>query len=664
MGKIEENWKNKNMNEEHQRPDPDQLLSLIKKEESRKDQRRGHLKIFLGYVAGVGKTYRMLSEAHILQKQGKDVVVGIAETHGRSETRELLKGLEVIPRQKIDYRGIILDEMDIDQVLERKPDYVLVDELAHNNVPGSRHIKRYQDVEELLNAGINVYSTLNIQHIESINDIVRQITGVEIRETVPDKIIELADKIELVDLPIDELLERLKEGKVYIPEKAKQAMENFFTEKNLVALREMALRYATVHVDYDMDYYLKKENILGPWETSNRIMVCISPNASSKRLIRIAHRFADRFNAEWFAVYVEPSYKLRMRKGEIQQLENNLKLVDELGGMVFRLTGSISDEIVSLAQSKNITLILMGHSRRTRVQELIEGSIINKVIQKSDAQVLVVENEDKYPEDPGFKKKDTDTTFDWKPYVVSLMSIGATLIVCLMLQPFIEAINIPMIFIIPVALTGMLAGRKAGILASLLAVVAFDFFFVPPFYTFAVDDVRFIPTFLVLFVVGIITSLLADTVKKQVEYTRQREAFISSLYDFSKDLLISQDLNDILDRSTRYISESFNYEVLILLPDEENNLKMRARFGEGETYDGHELGVSNWVYENKKEAGCGTDTLASSKWYHIPLKVQNGILGVMAIAPSANMDSREKRLIDAFASVVALALSNSINKNK
>ena len=233
-----------------------------------------------------------------------------------------------------------------------------------------------------------------------------------------------------------------------------------------------------------------------------------------------------------------------------------------------------------------------------------------------------------------------------------------------MLQPFIEAINIPMIFIIPVALTGMLAGRKAGILASLLAVVAFDFFFVPPFYTFAVDDVRFIPTFLVLFVVGIITSLLADTVKRQVEYTRQREAFISSLYDFSKDLLISQDLDDILDRSTRYISESFNYEVLILLPDEENNLKMRARFGESETYDGHELGVSNWVYENKKAAGCGTDTLASSKWYHIPLKVQNGILGVMAIAPDVNMDSREKRLIDAFASVVALALSNSINKNK
>ena len=286
--------------------------------------------------------------------------------------------------------------MDIDEVLKRKPAYVLVDELAHTNVPGFRHTKRYQDVEELLNAGINVYSTLNIQHIESINDIVRQITGLEIKETVPDKIIELADKIELVDLPIEELIDRLKEGKVYIPEKAKQAMENFFTEKNLVALREMALRYATVHVDYDMDYYLKKENILGPWETSNRIMVCISPNASSKRLIRIAHRFADRFNAEWFAVYVEPSYKFRNRQAETQQLENNLKLAEELDGKVFRLTGSVSDEIVSFAESKNITLILMGHSRRSHLQELLEGSIINKVIQKSEAQVLVVENEGKH----------------------------------------------------------------------------------------------------------------------------------------------------------------------------------------------------------------------------------------------------------------------------
>ncbi|HMK53411.1 MAG TPA: DUF4118 domain-containing protein [Methanobacteriaceae archaeon] len=651
------------MKEEHKRPDPDQLLNIIKQKNGKKDHEKGHLKIFLGYVAGVGKTYRMLYEAHHLHEKQKDIVVGIAETHGRIETENLLNGLELIPRKKIDYKGITLDELDIDKVIERKPAYVLVDELAHTNVEGSRHIKRYQDVEELLNAGINVYTTLNIQHIESINDIVRQITDVEIKETVPDRIVELADKIELVDLPIEELIDRLKEGKVYIPGKAKQAMRHFFTQKNLVALREMALRYATVHVDYDMDYYLKKENILGPWETSNRIMVCISPNVSSKRLIRIAHRFSDRFNAEWFAVYVEPSYNFRMKQEEIQQLESNFVLAEELNGKVFRLTGSVANEIVSFAESKNVTLILMGHSRRSRLQELIEGSIINKVIKKSDAQVLVVENEGKYEKHTeSLKDADLEKKLDWKPYTISFLSIGVTIIICLMLQPFIEAINIPMIFIIPVALTGLISGRKAGILASLLAVAAFDFFFVPPFYTFTIDDVRFIPTFLVLFVVGIITSLLADTVKKQVEYTRQRESFISSLYDFSKDLLISQDLNDILDRSTKYISESFNYDVLILLPDNNDGLKMVSSYGKTQNYTDHEIGVSNWAYKHEKAAGFGTDTLSSSKWYHVPLKVQNGILGVMAIAPDVTMDNEQKHLIESFASVVSMALSNSIHK--
>ncbi|MCE7698268.1 MAG: sensor histidine kinase KdpD [Methanobacterium paludis] len=281
---------------EIKRPDPDELLSQIKEEESKQDQNKGYLKIFIGYVAGVGKTYRMLSEARVLNENKKDIVVGIAETHGRKETQDLLKGLEVIPRKKIKYKEILLEEFDIDAVLKRKPDYVMVDELAHTNVPGSRHLKRYNDVEELLSQGITVYTTLNIQHIESVTDIIKQITAVEVKETVPDRIIQMADKIELVDLPTEELIERLKEGKVYIPEKAKQAMKKFFRERNLVALRELALRYATIHVDYDMDHFLKHEKIIGPWDASNRIMVCISSNFSSEKLIRLAHRFSDLFN--------------------------------------------------------------------------------------------------------------------------------------------------------------------------------------------------------------------------------------------------------------------------------------------------------------------------------------------------------------------------------
>lgn len=650
------------MNKERQRPDPDELLNIIKEEEIKKKHKTGHLKIFLGYVAGVGKTYKMLSEAHVLKDKNKDVVVGLAETHGRKETEGLLNDLEIIPRKLIEYKGIELEELDLDAVLNRNPEIVLVDELAHTNVPGVRHLKRYNDVEELLTAGINVYTTLNIQHIESINDIIRQITGVEVKETVPDRIIEIADKIELVDLPIDELIERLHEGKVYIPEKAQQAMERFFKKRNLVALRELSLRYATVHVDYDMDRYLKKENILGPWETSNRILVCISPNASSKRLIRIAHRLADRFNAEWFAVYVEQSYSFT-KPEETVQLEKNLDLAEELGGKVYHLTGSISDEIESFARSKNISLILMGHSNRTRLQELILGSVINQVIKKSDAQILVVENElSGKTEQPEGDLEPREII--WKPYAVSFLSIGVTIIICLLIRPFIESINIPMIFIIPVVLTSLLSGRKAGILASLLAVAAFDFFFVPPYFTFSVDDVRFIPTFIVLLIVGIITSLLADTVKKQVESTRQREAFIGSLYDLSRDLLLSQDQYDILKKSAEYISESFNNDVVILLSKQGNKLEIVSRFGKEPDLNEREIGVATWVFEHGKEAGNSTETLSSSRWLHLPLQVQQGTMGVLSIAIDTNISKEQKHLIESFASVISLALASSENGDK
>lgn len=650
------------MKEDYKRPDPDELLNLLKEEEEKRDSNRGYLKIFLGYVAGVGKTYRMLSEAHVLKEKKKDILVGIVETHGRIETEQLLENLEVIPRVKIDYKGIVLEEFDIDAVLIRKPAYVLVDELAHTNVPGSRHIKRYQDVEELLNAGINVYSTLNVQHIESLNDIVQQITGVEVKETVPDSIIEMADKIEVVDLPFDELIERLKEGKVYVPEKAKKAMDNFFTEKNLIALRETALRYATLHVDSEMGSYLRKEKVMGPWDTSNRIMACVSSSPSSRKLIRIAYRFSHLYNVEWFAVYVEPYADLRMKDDARQQLEKNLELAEELDGKVIRLKGSIANEIVSFASSKNITLILLGHSRRSRLQEFLEGSVINKVIQKSASQVLVIENKNEF--DTGRRKiKKTDITgleSLWGSYSISFSSIGFTTVICLLLRSFIEAPNIPMIFIIPIVLTSLVAGKKPGILASILAVAVFDLFFVPPFYTFSVADVRFIPTFIVLLVVGIVTSLLADTVKKQVEYIRQRETFISSLYDFSKGLLASQDLNIILGRTTKYISDSFNYDVLILLPDESQKLYVASSYEKIKKFGDHEMAVSNWVFEQGKTAGLGTDTLSSSQWYHIPLKAQMGILGVMALAPHNNMTNEQRHLIDAFANVVSLALSNSI----
>lgn len=653
------------MTEEYKRPDPDELLKKIKEEEQVKKREKGYLKIFLGYVAGVGKTYRMLYEAQFLKDKGQDVVVGLVETHGRFETEELLNGLEVISKKKIEYGGILLDELDIEAILKRNPKYVLVDELAHTNVPGSWHKKRYNDVEEILDAGINVYTTLNVQHVESVKDIIYQITGIEVKETVPDRIIEIADKIEIVDLPTEELLQRLKEGKVYIPEKAQQAALKFFKERNLVALRELVLRYATRWVDYDMKHRLEKEGIQGPWDASSRIMACINSRASSENLIRLSHRFAENFNVEWFAVYVEPSYKFSMGTEESLQLENNLELAEELGGKIFRLTGvDIAEEIVSFAKSKNISLIVIGHSERSRIESLYRGSVVNEIIRKgSPIQVLVVEGGGA-DEDYDHPSKTVKDSFDiksyWKPFLVSFLSIFTVSIVCYLLKPFLEAINIPMIFIIPILFSGLVSGRKGGIIASILAVAFFDFFFVPPYFTFRVEDLRFIPTFVVLFIVGIITSFLGDTVKKQIENTRQREEFIASLYDFSRDLLISQDLDDFLKRITNYIWDLFNYDVVIILLDDSKNLKIVSRKGHNVKFDDSDLGLANWVFKHDKTAGYGTDTLSSSKWFNLPLNAHGVKLGVLAVAPygSGKLTNERKHLLEAYTRIISTALSN------
>jgi two-component system sensor histidine kinase KdpD len=653
---------------EYKRPDPDQLLQLIKEEESRKERKRGYFKIFIGYIAGVGKTYRMLSKARLLKEKGEDVVAGIVETHGRKETEELLKGLEVLPRKEIEYGGILLEELNLDRVLERKPKFVLVDELAHTNAPGSRHAKRYEDVEELIDAGINVYATMNIQHIESMKDVILQITGVEVKETVPDSEIEVADSIELVDLPTEELLQRLEEGKVYIPEKARQAMTQFFKERNLVALRELALRYATRWVENNMRYHLRKDGILGPWDASSKIMACINTRQSSESLIRLTHKFADNLNAEWSAVYVEPSYKVKMKSEEKLQLERNFKLAEELGGKVFRLAGvSISAELLSFAKSKNITLIITGHPQRSRIEEFIEGSVVYEIIREgSPIQVLVVggghevEQKDTIPhidiQSGSHRKK-----YEWKPLMISFSSTIVTTAICLIIKPFLDPINIPMLFIIPILFSVLVAGRRAGIVASILSVGFFDFFFIPPNLSFSVFDLRFIPTFLMLFIVGIITSFLADMVKKQVEYTRQREEFITSLYDFSKDLLISQSLNDFLQRSTRYISGLFNYGVVVLLPDAIKNLQIVSRAGDTVPFDDSEMGVANWVFEHQKPAGYGTDTLSSGKWHYLPLRVHDSQLGVLAIAPNEiGLNNEQKHLIEAFTGVFSLGLESYI----
>ena len=382
------------------RPDPNELLAQIKQEEEdvaelKKKGDRGKLKIFLGYCAGVGKTYRMLQEAAANKISKVDVVIAIVETHKRSETEALVSGLEIIPRKAIEYSGLALEEMDTDAVLSRRPALALVDELAHSNVPGSRHLKRYQDVEELLNAGIDVFTTLNIQHIESMVDIVQQISGIKVAETVPDRIITLADQVELVDLTPEKLLERLREGKVYIPKKAEQAMHRFFKIGNLLALRELSLHYTARQVDDDVREHMKKNAISGPWPVGSRVLVSISASSTSERLLRFTHRMAQDLDAEWFAAYVSSPQQVDLGEKARLQLDKNIRLAEDLGARVVQLKGvAVADEILAFARSRNVTLIVAGSSRRSHAEQILKGSIINELVKKSGSISVLITGEE------------------------------------------------------------------------------------------------------------------------------------------------------------------------------------------------------------------------------------------------------------------------------
>ena len=529
------------------RPSPDSLLRRLKRAEQEEKQGKGALKIILGSAAGVGKTYHMLEEAQSLRKECVDVVAAVVETHGRPETEALLEGLEVIPRRHIEHGGVTLEELDLDAVLQRHPAIALVDELAHTNAPGSRHDKRYKDVEELLEAGVDVYSTLNIQHIESLNDVVYQITGVKVRETLPDRIVELAEEIEVVDLPPEALLQRLKDGKVYFPPKADQAMQRFFRKGNLLGLREMALRYAARKVDEDMRSYMESHGIIGPWPAGSRLLVCISTSPLSERLIRTGQRMAADLDAEWFAVYVESPREAPSTEAAKDQLSRNLRLARELGAKVEVLIAqNIAEEIHSFAREHNVTLIIVGLPRRSLYNRWLRGSVVNEVISQSgQIHVLVIGGGTEAEQ-----KKEADTvpavSGSWQPFYGSLVSVAVTCGFCWIFQQWLGLINIAMVLLLPVVYSGMTWGRRSGWVASILAVISLDFFFVPPGFNLAIEDIRYLPMFGVFFIVGIVTSFLADLVRWQGENAHQRERFVSALYSLSRDLMATGNLEELL----------------------------------------------------------------------------------------------------------------------
>jgi two-component system sensor histidine kinase KdpD len=644
------------------RPDPDQLLKRLTHEEKVACSNRGHLKIILGAAAGVGKTYQMLEEAQQLKKSGVDVVVALVETHGRPETEVLLEGLEVIPRTRLNRGGLEIEEMDLDGVLVRHPAIALVDELAHANAPDLRHARRYQDVEELLDAGISVYTTLNVQHIESLNDIIFQITGVRVRETLPDRIIELADEIEVVDLTPEDLLQRFKDGKVYVPTQAEQAMQRFFRKGNLLGLREIALRYAARMVDEDMRTYMEGHGILGPWPAGSRLLVCINASTFSERLIRIGQRMAADQDAEWFAVYVESPQDVSSAETARDQLAHSLTLARELGAKVQVLSAqNIAEEVIAFSREHNITVIVVGLPRRRLWNRWWKGSVVNEIIKRSGLiHVLVIGSaKADQAEQAEHEAALPASDMNWRHLSGNLLIVAATVAFCWPLQSWLGLINIAMILLLPVIYSGMTWGRRSGLTTSLLAVAALDFFFVPPNMTLAVDDLRYLPVFIVFVIVGIITSFLADLVRWQGESARQRERFVSALYSFSHNLMAAGNGQELLSCAAREIAQAFECEVMILLPDETGRLKERAKIGEHLIFDERKLGVATWVLRHGQEAGHGTQTLSSATLFYLPLKTKEVTIGVLGVGLGKEeqlLQPEQKRLLEAFTNVLALAL--------
>ena len=642
------------------RPDPEALLARVKAEEAR--QRRGKLKVFLGAAAGVGKTYAMLEAVREQKADAVDVLVGYVETHGRAETDALLAGLELLPARMVDYRGTALREFDLDAALARHPALIVVDELAHTNAPGLRHAKRWQDVVELLDAGINVYTTMNVQHLETLNDVVAKITGVVVRETVPDSVFEQADDVELIDLPPDELLERFKDGKVYMPEQAEEAVRHFFRKGNLIALRELALRRTAERVDAQMRVYMHEHAIGKSWPTAERLLVCISPGPESARLVRAGKRMADRLGAPWVAAYVETPAQLRLPPEVRDRVTQTLRLAEQLGAETARLPGEkMSEAILGFAHDRNVTKIVVGKPRRRLWTRILIGSIVDALVQGSgDIDIYVISAEREQHGAPPAPRARRAIPSDWAPYgwataVVALATGAAWLTL-----PFFELANLVMVYLLGLVVVATRYGQGPSLVASILSVAALDFFFVPPVFTFAVSDVRYLFTFVVMLVVGLVTSGLAARIRTQAEAARLREQRTAALYAMSRELASTRGVDQLLIIAMRHISEVFRSQVVVLLPGAGGALVCAD--GGQFALDSNELGVGKWVHEHHQPAGLGTSTLPGAAALYLPLQAPRGPVGVLGIRPADphSLDAPDQlHQLETFANQTALAIERA-----
>ncbi|MBV9791901.1 MAG: sensor histidine kinase KdpD [Chloroflexi bacterium] len=641
------------------RPNPDALLARVQAAEQ---QARGRLKIFFGMAAGVGKTYAMLEAAQGQRTGGVDVVIGWIETHGRAETEALVGGLECVPPRSTNYRGAALREFDLDAALARRPALLLLDELAHTNAPGSRHAKRWQDVEELLQAGIDVYSTVNVQHLESLNDVVAQITGVIVRETVPDQILERADEVELIDLPPDDLLQRLKQGKVYVPQQAATAARNFFRKGNLIALRELALRRTADRVDAQMQHYRRDHAIATTWPAAERILVCVSPHPLAAQLVRATRRMATALRAQWLVVYVETPAYLRRSATERDRVIGTLRLAEQLGAEVVTLSGqSVSAAVLAYARERNVSKIVVGKPLKPRWQEILFGSVVDALVRQSgEIDVYVISGQ--HDDTPGLPVHGLQPTSPRAAYVCALLAVALCTLVAWLMFPAFDQSNLIMVYLLGVILVATRYGRGPSMLASALSVAAFDFCFVPPYLTFAVSDSEYLVTFGVMLLVALVISSLTVQLRQQADAARQRERRTAVLYGMSRELARTRGLESLLTIAARHIGETFDSRVALLIPDAAGQLAVRAGDPALVTVEGHELDVAEWVYRHKEPAGLGTNTLAGAAALYLPLLASNAVLGVVAVQPTDArrvLEPQQFHLLETLADQTALAIERA-----
>ena len=642
------------------RPSPEALLEAARREE----RRVGKLRIFVGAAPGVGKTYEMLQQAHARKKDGYDIVVGIVETHGRKETEALLTGLEIIQRRRMEYKGQWLEEMDLDAIIARRPQIVLVDELAHTNVEGSRHPKRYLDVEELMSNGIDVYTTVNIQHIESLNDVVAQITHVRVRETVPDAVFDRADAVELVDLTPDDLIQRLKEGKVYVPRQAERALEHFFSPANLTALRELALRRTAERVDEELLTEMQARAIQGPWAAGERILVCISEDPRAAGLVRYAKRLADRLHGPWTALYLESRRSLQLNDEERDRIADTLRLAEALGGEAVTLPAAnhIPDDVISYAQANNVTQIVIGKSTRTRWFEILHGSVVHDLVRRSGNISVHVISGDTIEGKPVPKKSvrpaEREAVFDPVPYVAALAAVAVALAFGELINTWVGVANIDLVFLMAIVAVAVRFGLWPSLFASIVSSLAYNFFFLPPIYTFTIADPSNFTAFGFFTLVAIIVSNVAARARTLAVSAMERARTTESLYSFSRKLAGAGTLDDVLWATAYQTALMLKVRVVLLLP-EHGSIAVKAGYPPEDILDDADLAAAKWSWENDHSAGRGSDTLPGAKRLFLPMHTSRGAIGVIGIdsdKPGPLLTPDQRRLLDALADQGALAV--------